>query len=56
MQKQLEDLLNMALDIGFPDNEEEEHTLKWVCDKYDALIGGINVEMERVIQKIGLED
>lgn len=50
--KQLEDLLNMALDIGFPDNEEEENMLKWVCSTYDALISEINDEMEQVKEKI----
>lgn len=50
--KQLEYLLNMALEIGFPCNEEEENALKWVCDKYDTLIGEINDEMKRVREKI----
>lgn len=40
--KMLERLLNMMLDIGCPCNEEQEKTLQWVCEKYDALFEEIN--------------
>lgn len=45
----------MALDIGFPCNEEEKTKLKWVCEKYDALIGEISDEMERVKRYVMLK-
>lgn len=50
--KQLEHLLNMVLNIGFPCNEEEESMLKWVCDKYDALLGEINGEMNQAKERV----
>ena len=40
--KMLERLLNMMLDIGCPCNKEQEKTLQWVCEKYDALFEEIN--------------
>lgn len=49
--KQLEWLLNMTLDIGYPCNEEQEKTLQWVCDKYDALFEEINNQMNRVKER-----
>lgn len=51
--KQLEYLLNMTLDIGYPRNEEQEKTLQWVCDKYDALFEEINGQMNRVKRMLG---
>ena len=51
--KQLEWLLNMALDIGYPRNEEQEKTLQWVCDKYDALFEEINNQMNRAKRMAG---
>ena len=49
--KQLECLLNMTLDIGYPCNEEQEKTLQWVCDKYDALFEEINNQMNQVKER-----
>lgn len=51
--KQLECLLNMTLDIGYPCNEEQEKTLQWVCDKYDALFEEINNQMNRAKRMAG---
>lgn len=45
--KMLERLLNMMLDIGYPCNAEQEKTLQWVCEKYDALFKEINNKMNR---------
>ncbi|MBR5596633.1 MAG: hypothetical protein IKW30_04410 [Lachnospiraceae bacterium] len=45
--KILERLLNMMLDIGYPCNAEQEKTLQWVCEKYDALFKEINNKMNR---------
>ena len=45
--KILERLLNMMLDIGYPCNAEQEKTLQWICDKYDALFEEINNRMSR---------
>lgn len=49
--KMLEKLLNVALDIGYPRNEEQEKTLQWVCEKYDDLFKEINDEMNRVKER-----
>lgn len=51
--KMLERLLNMALDIDCPCNAEQEKTLQWVCEKYDALFEKINNEMNDVKGMIG---
>lgn len=51
--KQLEWLLNMTLDIGYPHNEEQEKTLQWGCDKYDALFEEINNQMNRAKRTVG---
>ena len=45
--KMLERLLNMMLDIGYQCNAEQEKTLKWVCEKYDALFEEINDGVNR---------
>lgn len=52
--KQLEYLLNTVLDIGCPCNEEQEKTLQWVCEKYDALFEEINCRMNRVKNMLDL--
>lgn len=52
--KQLEWLLNMALDIGYPCNEEQEKTLQWVYEKYDDLFEEINDKMNQVKRMIGI--
>lgn len=46
--KMLERLLNMTLDIAYPCNTEQEKTLQWICDKYDALFKEINNKMNQV--------
>lgn len=47
LTKMLERLLNMVIDIGCSCNEEQEKTLQWVCEKYDALFKEINNKMNR---------
>ena len=52
--KMLERLLNTMLDIGYPCNVEQEKTLQWVCEKYDALFEKINDGVNRAKGMIGI--
>ena len=49
--KMLERLLNMVLDIGYPCNAEQEKTLQWICEKYDALFEEINDRVSRANER-----